>query len=190
MVSKTSGTYASANAGTPAVSTTLAAGDFTANGATSLSNYILPTAASGAGRINQAPLTITGVLATDKVYNGNTADALNKSSAALAGIIGADAGLVTLNTASATGTFASRGVGTGIAVAAAGFGIGGSKASNYTLAQPTGLAANITQELLSLSSVSKMYNANASATGAGVTYGLAGVVGGDVVSVNTSGLAG
>ena len=35
-----------------------------------------------------------------------------------------------------------------------------------------------------------MYNANSSAVGAGVTYGLAGVLGADVVSVDTSGLAG
>ncbi len=189
-VTQTSGTYASANAGSPTVSTALAAGDFTANGGTLLSNYTLPTSASGAGKINRAPLTITGVLATDKVYNNSTADSLNIGSAALSGVFGSDTGSVTLNTASGTGTFAAPNVGSGIAVTASGFSIGGSEAANYTLSQPSGLFANISQAILSLASVTKMYDATTAAVGAGVSYTLSGIVGADSVSLNTAGLGG
>jgi glyoxylate utilization-related uncharacterized protein len=54
-VGQTAGTYNSANVLTAnTVSTTLAPSDFTANTGTSLSNYILPTSASGAGTITPA----------------------------------------------------------------------------------------------------------------------------------------
>src|SRR5207248_1322312 len=62
-VSQTSGSYASANAGSPiTVTASLASGDFTANAGTLLSNYNLPASAAGPGTINPATLTaaITG----------------------------------------------------------------------------------------------------------------------------------
>ena len=189
-VTKTSGTYASANAGTPNVSTSLVSGDFNPNGGTLLTNYLLPTSASGAGKINKAPLTITGVAATNKTYDGNTTDTLNKGSAALSGVYSADSASVTLNSASAAGTFASKNVGTGISVMASGFTIAGGQSTNYALAQPTGLSADITQATVNLASVNKVYDATTSAVGSGVSYTLSGVVGADAVSVSTSGLAG
>ncbi len=189
-VTKTSGNYSSANAGTPTVSTTLPGGDFTQDSGTLLTNYILPVSASGGGQINKAPLTITGVLATDKTYDGNVTDVLTTSSAALSGVFAADSSVVTLNSAGAIGTFASSSVGAAKPVTASAFTIGGTKASNYTLAQPTGLSANISQAMLNLASVTKTYDATNSAVGAGVSYTLSGIVGADVVSLNTSGLAG
>jgi len=189
-VTKTTGAYTSANAGTPNVTTTLASGDFTANGATLLSNYILPTSATGAGKINKAALTITGVLATDKVYNGTTADTLNTGSAALSGVFASDLANVSLIKTGATGTFGSAGVGSNKPVTASGFSISGGQSGNYTLSQPTGLTANITQAMLNLASVSKMYDATTAATGAGVSYALSGIQGSDNVFVNTAGLSG
>jgi len=74
-VTKTAGSYDNANASlnstAPAttVSTTLAGSDIVAlSGSTLLSNYVLPTAASGAGTISQKSLTITGAT-TSQVYN-------------------------------------------------------------------------------------------------------------------------
>jgi len=65
-VSQTVGSYNSVNASTNAaytpattVSTTLVPGHFTANSGTVLSNYVLPTTASGSGTITTAPLTLT-----------------------------------------------------------------------------------------------------------------------------------
>jgi len=78
-VTKTTGTYNSKDVATAtSVTTSLASGDFAAGVGTLLSNYMLPTSASGPGHINPAALSITadsivGTPAVDpftKVYNG------------------------------------------------------------------------------------------------------------------------
>ena len=189
-VTQASGTYASASAGSRVVTASLSAADFTAGSGTSFANYVLPTTASGLGTIGKLALAITGVSANDKTYNGTTAATLNVAGAALQNVIATDAGSVALGTAGATGVFASRNVGTGIAVTASGFAISGAKADNYVLSQPTGLSAAISQATLTLLKVSRVYNAGVAATGAGVTYLLGGAVGGDTVSVATGGLSG
>src|SRR5207248_1782897 len=50
------------------VTTTLAAGDFTAATGTLASNYTLPTTASGADTITQLTLTVTGITANNKPF--------------------------------------------------------------------------------------------------------------------------
>ena len=96
--------YASPNAGSESVTADLASSDYTANAGTLLSNYFLPTTATGPGTITQAPLYITGVSANNKVYNATTAATLNVSTAGLAGLVSTDVGNVTLAPAT-TGTF-------------------------------------------------------------------------------------
>lgn len=96
------------------------------------------TFASGTLTINQASLPVTGVIATDKVYDGNTAALLN------GGSIQPFAGdSVTLS--AGIGEFADRHVGTEKTVTASGYIISGPDAGNYTLVQPSGLAANISR---------------------------------------------
>ena len=63
------------------------------------------------GNITAALLNVTGVTASNKVYNATTAAVLNTSGSALAGVIAGDA--VTLVTAGATGTFVNKNAGTG-----------------------------------------------------------------------------
>src|SRR5206468_12050145 len=63
------------------------------------------TTASITGR----PLTVTGITASDKAYDGTTTATLTVSSAALVGVVTGET--VTLSTAGATGTFATAGVG-------------------------------------------------------------------------------
>ncbi|MBL7660706.1 hypothetical protein INQ28_30940, partial [Escherichia coli] len=58
---QTLGTYGSVNAGTRSVTATLTAGNFDVAGATALSNYILPTSATGNGTIDPRMLTVSGV---------------------------------------------------------------------------------------------------------------------------------
>ena len=189
-ITQTSGSYSSANAGGRTITANLAAGDFAAAGGTLLSNYLLPTTATGGGTIAKRTLTISGVSANDKTYNGTFAAALTVSGAALQNLVPGDAGSVALGTVGAAGLFASKNVGTGIAVTASGFTITGAKAANYNLTQPTGLSASINQAMLNLVGISRMYTAGVAATGAGVTYTLGGVVGGDTVSLATGGLSG
>jgi len=187
-VTQTAGVYDSLNAGSRSVSSTLAGGDFTANGGTLLSNYILPTTASGAGAITPAPLTISGILATDRVYNGTTFDPLDVSSGALVGVIAGDT--TALDSTAAFGTFADRNVGTNISVTAAGFALLNDPNGNYTLSQPTGLFADITQALLTVLSVTRVYTAGVELPTLSSAWVLGGFVAGDDVSLDASAVTG
>ncbi|WP_416548305.1 YDG domain-containing protein [Limnohabitans sp. DCL3] len=73
-VTKTTGTYDSPHAG-PAklVTVNLTSADYLAEGSTVLSNYILPTTVSGVvGAVMPKPVTLSGLQAANKTYDGNT----------------------------------------------------------------------------------------------------------------------
>jgi hypothetical protein len=185
--------YATANAGNNiAISGTLTANNYTANSGTLLSNYTLVNSVSGLGNITQAPLFITGVYAGNKVYDTNTSDSLNVTSAGLAGLVASDVGNVTLGT-STSGTFAQSNVGTGIAVTANGFSISGSASSNYSLQPISGLTATITPATLTIAGVTaadKIYDGTTSdALNTGSAL-LQGVLGSDNVTLSTGGAQG
>ena len=116
----------------------------------------------------------------NKVYDGTTAATL--SSGTLSGIIGSDS--VTLTQA---GAFTSANAGTGVAVNASDS-LGGTAAGNYTLTQPTGLAANITPASLTVTGTSvanKVYDGTTAAT---LSSGaLSGIIGSDSVTLTQSG---
>lgn len=109
----------------------------------SASNYVLSAQpASVTATISPKPVTITGVTAEDKTYDGNTTAIPNVSGASISGIIVGDA--VTIQ--SGTGTFASADVGENIEVTFSGFALTGEGSGNYTLsAQPASTTANITK---------------------------------------------
>ena len=92
--------------------------------------------------VNPLGLTVTGLTVNNKVYDGTLAAMLNTNGYALNTVIGGD--VVTLVTNGSTVAFASANVANGITVTVAGLSLGGAQATNYTLAQPTGLTANIT----------------------------------------------
>jgi hypothetical protein len=102
-----------------------------------VSSYTTPTANYTVGRRN---LPVTGVVATNKVYNGSAVDPLG-GKAAIAPLTGDK---VTLS-GSGVGAFASPNVGTAQAVSVTGYSLSGPDAGNYTLWEPTGLSAAITQ---------------------------------------------
>ncbi|WP_322062284.1 YDG domain-containing protein [Paraburkholderia sp. J63] len=160
--------YASANAGTGIpVNATFTSTNFVANSGTNLANYTLPTSAAGTGTITRAQLLISGLIATNKVYDGTRADTLNVGGASLFGVISADSGQVALDTSGATGTFATPNAGNGIAVAATGFALTGAKADNYQVSPPLYLSANITPKPVTITGVSandKVYDATTTAT--------------------------
>ena len=155
-VTKTTGSYAGKNIGSNIlVSTSLAGSDFSPAGYTYLSNYTLPTSASGnIGTITAAGLTVTGAAAQNKVYDATAAATI--AGANLSGVLLTDS--VTLGNA-ASGTFANKNVGTSKAVTTA-MTISGGDAGNYTLTQPLGLAANITARGLNVTAtgVNKVYD--------------------------------
>ncbi|HLP02153.1 MAG TPA: YDG domain-containing protein [Opitutaceae bacterium] len=111
--------------------------------------------------ITQRSLTVTGLTASDRTYNA-TATAVLGGTATIAPLV---ADVVTLG-GTATGTFADKNVGTGKSITVTGNTIGGTDAANYSLAQQTGLTADITPATLtvSFSGVNKVYDATTSAT--------------------------
>ncbi len=96
-------------------------------------------------------LTVTGITANNKIYDGNTTATLNTAGATLVGVVSGDN--VTLNTALATGTFDTASAGLGKTVTVSGLSLSGTDALNYALIQPT-TVANITNPLPTTTSIS------------------------------------
>jgi hypothetical protein len=152
-------------------------------------NYTL-TQPSATAAITAKGLTVAGVTASNKTYDGGVSATLG-GTASLSGVIGGDTGNITL-TGTATGTFATKAVGTGKTVSIAGYSLTGSAAGNYTLTQPT-TTANITAKSISITGVtasSKEYDGNAVATLNSGAAALSGAAIGDSVSVTTLGATG
>lgn len=185
--------YASSEAGAEQVTALFKDTNFIAGIGTQLSNYVLPTIATGAGMINQANVVLSGILANSKVYDGTTLAGLDTSNQNLFGIISGDIGNVSL--VQGTGTFASRNVGNNLTVTLTGFSLTGDKSGDYNLVLPTTLTANITPKALTVSGITgtnRNYDStvnDALSTGAAA---LQGVVAGDetAVSLDSSGATG
>ena len=118
-----------------------ASGTFTPTNTGSYTTVVTPGAISVA--VAPAALTITSPAVTPKPYNGTNAATITGT---LNGVLAGDAGQVSLV---GTGTYASTGVGTGIAVTATAT-LSGTKVGNYTLTEPTGLTGNITAATLTV----------------------------------------
>jgi hypothetical protein len=111
-------------------------------------------------------VTVTGLTANDKVYDGNTAATLNTSGAALVGLVSPD--VVTLNTADATGAFNDPNVGTAKTVMVSGLSLSGTDAGNCTLASSVASAtADILARAITVTAVadSKMYDGTPASAG-------------------------
>jgi hypothetical protein len=102
--------------------------------------YAVATPVSTILSITQAPLSVSGAVAQNKVFDSTTTT--TSIGATLNGVIGSD--VVTINTALSTYNFSTPYVGTAIAVTP-NIILGGADAGKYILTQPTGLSANITK---------------------------------------------
>ncbi|MDD5681585.1 MAG: YDG domain-containing protein, partial [Candidatus Omnitrophica bacterium] len=98
-------------------------------------NYSYTYVNNTTGEITAKDMTVTGITANNKVYDGTTTATINTGSAAIVGKVSGDS--VTLNTASASGAFIDPNVGTGKTVIISGLVIEGADAGNYSLIQPT-----------------------------------------------------
>ena len=135
-----SGAFADKNAGTGKAVTVSGI----TLGGTDAANYTVTQPTGLTADISAKALTVTGMTANNKTYDGGTVATLSGGS--LSGVIGLDS--VTLG--SSTGTFADKNVGTGKAVTASGITLGGTDAANYTVTQPTGLTADIDRAALQI----------------------------------------
>ncbi|MDB5808401.1 MAG: filamentous hemagglutinin family N-terminal domain protein [Betaproteobacteria bacterium] len=104
-------------------------------------NYIVSYANNITSTISAANLAVTGVNASNKIFDGTTAAVLVGLPAVSA--IGTD--IVTIG-GSGAGVFASPNVGTSIAVTVSGFTLAGADAGNYAIVQPDRLSADITSQ--------------------------------------------
>jgi hypothetical protein len=131
-------------------------------------NYTLfPSNATTTANISNKVLTVTGITASNRVYNATTNADLNFTAAALVGVVVvAPAEDVALNTNGASGYFASAGTNNAKTVTISGLTLTGADAPNYTLTQPT-TTANITPASSAEALVSSF---NPSAPGSNVTF--------------------
>ena len=129
--------------------------------------------------MNAKTLNITGVTALNRAYDGTLTAALGGTAAITA--LGAD--VVNLG-GSGSGVFANKNAGTAKGVTVTGYTTSGADAGNYTLVQPAGLTANITQAALTVSAntVTKTYDGTLSASGTGTASSLAGTGAGETIS--------
>ncbi|MFL5922493.1 MAG: PxKF domain-containing protein, partial [Gaiellaceae bacterium] len=100
-------------------------------------NYTVTFLNNMTGVISAKPLTVAGITAANKPWDGNTSATINTGGASLVGVVGGDA--VLINTAGASGAFTSPNVGT-CTVQISGLAIAGADSGNYSLTQPTATA--------------------------------------------------
>ena len=145
----------------------------TAGPGTSLSNYIV-SYRNGALTISPASVTVSGITAADKVYDGNTNATLSTGSVSKTGVYTGD--VVSVNVGALSGRFDTKNVGTGKAVTITGISLGGADAANYQLSGGTGATttASITPAPLSLtgSNSTQSYNASIQTNGPATVTGL------------------
>ena len=104
-------------------------------------NYTLSAQPSATASITPKPVTITGVGAANKTYDGTTAADIT-GTASIDGLVTGDDVYVVEGSAA----FASADVGTGITVTFSGFSLSGADTGNYSLSdQPDSVTADITK---------------------------------------------
>ncbi len=151
---------------------------------TSAGNYTLAaTTASTTAAITPKALSVQGVAATDRAYDGSTTVALSAAGTVGAGgVVGSD--VVSVNvpgTGLGNGTVANKNVGTAKAVTVSGLSLAGTDAANYTLNGSLGVTVNVSPKALtaSFAGVDRVYNGGVTAQ---VAASSADLVTGDVLT--------
>ncbi|MCW2351805.1 YDG domain-containing protein [Sphingobium sp. B12D2B] len=154
---------------------TVAISGFTLSGADS-ANYTVTQPTAVTADITKRALTIS-VTAENKVYDGSLTAGLG--AATLNNLVSGD----TVTAVGGTGTFLTKTAENGKTVMISGFALSGADSANYTLAQPTGLTANITKRALTIAvtAQNKEYDGGLGATLS--TASLNNTVNGDDISV-------
>ncbi|WP_395064491.1 YDG domain-containing protein, partial [Flavobacterium sp.] len=120
----------------------LSAGNYTGNivlssaGATNVN-----LATNAINTVNQKNVTISGLVADDKIFDNTTTTSLS-GTASLSGVLAGDVSNVVLS-GTPVANFLTAAVGTNKPVTVSGYSLTGSASSNYLLLQPSGLTASI-----------------------------------------------
>ncbi len=193
-VTKTSGTYDNANAGSiKTVTVSLVDADYTATGGTNLSNYTLPSTISGAvGTITSKPVTVTNTSRTT-TYDGTSTYGILASGTAFttSPLVGSDNVVSVTQTASGAGvTSAGVAQAGSFTVSPSSAVMGTGTASNYsfsyvnsthTVSPAQVTVTPITGALQGI--VSKVYDGNNTATLTSANYALTGWLNSDGATV-------
>ena len=138
--------------------------------------------------VNPGLLTVTGITASNKTYNGTTNATLSVSSASLAGQ-GLTGSGVTLNTNNVSGAFVDKNVGANKPVQISGLLLNGANAGNYILTQPI-TTASITRAALTVSATNRSKVYGQVVVFGGNEFVVSGLVSTDVVTSASLGSAG
>jgi outer membrane protein OmpA-like peptidoglycan-associated protein/endonuclease YncB( thermonuclease family) len=104
-------------------------------------NYILaPTTVTAS--ITARSLTVSGITAADKIFDGTTTASISVASASLNGILDND--IVVIDTTNASGNFVDEKVGSNKTVRISGVAVTGTDGANYVVTQPTTTATIVT----------------------------------------------
>ena len=185
VTSTNSSTFNNKNAGTGKTVTvnsiTLADGS---NGGLA-ANYSISTGQTTTANITAKSLTVSGITASNKIYDGNATATLDASSVAYSGLVSGD----TFNGTFA-GAFSDKNVGTGKTITITPS-YSGADVSNYSITNHADLTANITTKALTVSGVTasnKTYDGSVIANMDSSSAVYSGFVSGDDFAASYSGV--
>jgi filamentous hemagglutinin family protein len=151
-------------------------------------NYTLasPSAAATAS-ITAKPIVVTGIAATNRVYDGTTVVAVQGGNVGSSGfVVGDDVQVVPPSGGFTTGTMATKDVGTAKPVTVTGLSLGGTDAGNYLIdSSASGITVDIGRRPVTVAyaGVNRVYNGGVAAS---VTPSTADLIVGDIVGFNQS----
>ena len=149
-----------------------------------VSNYAITGPSNTTASITPKGLTVSGITASDKIYDGSVSAAVDVSGVVYTGLVSGDA-----LAASSTGAFSDKNVGAAKTVTLTNV-YSGADVSNYAITGPSNTTASITPKGLTVSGITasdKIYDGSASAAVdvSGVVY--TGLVSGDALAASSTG---
>jgi filamentous hemagglutinin family protein len=162
-------------------------------GGAAAGNYVIANTYTGAqttGTVTAKPVTVSGISATDRPYDGTTTVQVSAGGAVTSTgfVTGDDVSIMLPQGGLSTGTIANRNVGTAKPVTVTGLGLAGTDAFNYSIdATASGITVNITPAQLTptFAGGTRVYDGGVTAS---VTSTTSGVLAGDTVTVSGSGV--
>ena len=147
---------------------TVTFGNLSLQGADKDNYAIAVSTVQGMGSITPKSISVSGITAADKVYDGGNTASVSSTGASFAGLVSGDSLSV-----SATGSFADKNVGSGKTVTLTSS-YSGADRGNYTITDQASTSATITPKALTLAAVtdSKTYDGSVGSSRAVVVSGL------------------
>lgn len=156
-------------------------------GGADAANYTLrSTTASTFANISPKAVTLSGVTAVERVYDGTFDVALDFANAALDGALAGDVEDLEFSTANATGTLQTKSAGAAKEVTVTGVNFDGPASPNYVFNQPSDVTVDITAKSLTVTGLTietKTYDGTTDASLGTTDAALVGVLQGDIVGI-------